>query len=195
MGTTMVLFDCDANALEAHFRKHLALYRSRGDDAENFDVLICAGVHCAAIYSPHLACPEGFLRPMGPQLAGLWMDVDYQKGMTWQLSCYTGFLHELSHDVNPWSHDLEYVYHQKSIDYRINKLERLLPQFKDAMRPYLLLWREPSNPNAPEALVARTGKAREGDHSEYGNPLQYIDFLDVFGIQREKPVKSIKVRL
>src|SRR5690606_6112547 len=102
-----VIFDCDHKRLEDHFRKHSALYTPRAVGAKEFEIAICAGTHCSAIYSLQSACPSSFLGPIGQQLAGIWLNVLYQDGDTWEFSCYTGFRHELSHNVFPWPYEPE----------------------------------------------------------------------------------------
>ncbi len=193
-----VIFDITADELHTHVKRHLAQYMPRPDGAREFDVNITAGQHCSAVWSYHRDCPEMLLYPIGHQLGNLWMDVRYQDGDSWDLSCYTAFHHELTHSINPWPYDPDFIYDaraEKAISYRIDKLCKLLPQFADVIRPYLLLWRYPSDGTNPIHLVDRKGKARETDRFEYGDAYQYHDFLSCFGIDWEKPMHKTEVRV
>jgi hypothetical protein len=196
--TVKVIFDVSADDLHAHFERHAALYVPRSKDADDFHVEIIAGQHCSAIWSNDQACPDMFLYPIGHQLAALWMDVRYQDGDAWDLSCYSAFKNELNHSVNPWAYDPEFRYDtraDKAIKYRIDKLCKLLPQFAAAIPPYMLLWRYPKDLTNPGKLVDRKGKARDNDRFEYGDAYQYHDFLSCFGINVDKPVHKIKVHI
>jgi hypothetical protein len=196
--TVKVVFDVSADELDAHVKRHAALYKPRPKGAEDFHVEITAGQHCSAVWSNDQACPDMFLFPIGHQLAALWMDVRYQDGDAWELSCYTAFRHELTHSVNPWPYDPDFTYDaraEKAISYRIDKLCNLLPQFADVVRPYMLLWRYPKDLKRSNELVDRKGKARDSDRSKYGDAYQYHDFLSCFGIDVERSSHKLEMRV
>lgn len=191
--TDYLVFDISAKDLKGQLERHAALYSKHPTLSEKFSVEIYDGQHCASMRDSTF-CPTGFLTPIGQQLASIWMEVRYQDGDTWDLTCYNGFEHELTHRVDPWVYDPEFRYNEKDIQRRIEKLCKLLPQFSDTIRPYLLLWEYP-DPNNPNQLIKRRGKARETDDFEYGDALQILDFLACFGIDAEKPLYEMEFNL
>lgn len=193
--TVKIVFGVSADQLRSQFERHQALYKSRSTGAKAFDVEIVEGQGCAAISSNSIHCPEMFLHPVGHQLSALWMDVRYQDGDAWDLSCYTAFQHELTHSVNPWPYHPEYIYDTKAIEHRINKLCRLLPTYADKLPAYMQLWRYPKNLKKPARLTDRAGKAHPSDRYEYGDAYQFYDFLGCFGIDLEQPTHTLAVSL
>ncbi len=196
--TVKIVFGVPADDLHDHVRRHIALYRPRSANTAHFEISILSGVHCSAVWSGNANCPAELLDPIGHQLARLWMDVRYQDGDSWDLSCYTGFEHELTHTVNPWPYDSEFTYDaaaQRAIDFRTDKLCRLLPEFAETIRPYLLLWRYPKDLTNPKSLVDRKGKAQETDEFCYGDADQFYDFLRCFAIDTAAPMHEIDVCL
>lgn len=184
--TVYVTFDVSADELHDQFLRHAALYRPRPEGAKEFEVLVLAGRHCSAVWSPGFGCPAAFLYPLGQQLGSHWMQASLIDSDTWTLSCFSGFKTELRHDVNPWAYDDSFVYdarEQLRIDARTRRLCELAPQFAEEIRPYLLLWSYPPDINRPDVLVEREGKARPTDRYEYGDGDQYYDFLSCFGFK------------
>lgn len=196
--TVKIIFSVDAEQLRAQFERHAALYKPRIGGTRTFDVEVVPGQSCAAIWSNHRHCPDMYLHPIGHQLGELWMDVRYQDGDSWDLSCHTGFQHELTHRVNPWPYNPEFVYDSQAvrgIEHRIAKLCRLLPEYADTLPPYMQLWRYPVDPNKPKRLLDRVGKAQASDRYGYGDAYQFFDFLRCFGIDLDQPAHTIEVCL
>lgn len=190
-----VLVNVSAEHLHEQFTKHLSLYRPHPETARKFSVEILAGTHCSAIWCNQVRFPQELLRPLGPQFAAVWMECRYQDGDSWDLTCYTGFEQELFHSVNPWAYEPDAEYHAEGIKFRIDRLCKLMPQFADAIRPYLLLWRYPPDPSKPKNLVDRKGKARPTDNFEYGDADQWYDFLNCFGLDVGKPQRQVAIRI
>ena len=177
--TYRIFRDLDAASLLGRVRKNLALYPHDGP-AATISVDLVEGDGCAALlFSGSLE--EQLFRPIGYQTGGVWMDVRYQDGDSWDLSLLMGFEQLANHSVNPWAYDESPNYNQKGIDYRIEKICSSWPRQGQRLRPYLLPWKYPKKILGIEKLVDREGKAMPQDRFVYGDAHQIYDFLAHFG--------------
>lgn len=177
--TYRVYRDLDINALQRRIDNHLSLYAAEGPAGMN-TASIVQGNGCAAIlFSDNI--DEQLFRPIGHQIGGIWMDVRYQNGDSWDLSVLNGFEQVANHKVNPWAYDDNAEYDQKGIDYRIEKICSSWPKQGKRLKPYLLTWKFPNTVLGISRLIDREGKASPEDHFNYGDAHQIYDFLAHFG--------------
>jgi hypothetical protein len=166
--------------LRRKVRGNLALY-DPGTVGRRLATQLVQGDGCSAIV---FGTPrhDAVFAPIGLQLGGVWMDVRYQDGDSWDLSAYEGAEHRVSHDVNPWAHERRVEYDQAAVDFRIRRVGELWPDQAGRIERYLLPWRFPQVSGGRTRLVRRTGKAYDTDDCGYGDADQVYDFVQAFGI-------------
>jgi hypothetical protein len=167
--------------LAAKVKANLAIY-DQGTQARKHFVQMFPGINCSALRMEYTTRQDEIFRVLGYQFGCVWMDVRYQDGDWWDVTVMEGPEHRCTHSVNPWTHEENYKYDQKVIDYRINKVCEFWPEFADRLRPYLLPWGMPVRKFGITRFVRRQGKAHESDRRGYGDAEQIYDFVRVFGI-------------
>lgn len=167
--------------LKRKVEANLALY-DRGTAGRRIALHLMQGRGCTAMVMDYLAGRPELLHTIGKQLGVVWMDVRYQDGDAWDLSIYDGDNHRCTHEVNPWAFEERYLYDQKLIDFRINRICECWPAKAARIRPYLLLWGKPVIRSGRRRIVRRKGKAHPEDRHEYGDADQIYDFVRCFGL-------------
>jgi len=176
--------DITLDQLKAKTEANLALYEPESNGAK-IRVTGFQGDGCSALRMGFRLHEEEILRPIGFQFGGIWMDVRYQDGDSWDLSLLEGAEQRTNHSVNPWAFDSDVEYSQRHVDHRINRVCTLWPHQGESLRPYLLPWRMPITEFGRTRFIPRKGKAYDADQYEYGDAYQIYDFVRRFGIQEE----------
>jgi hypothetical protein len=182
--------DITLEQLKAKTEANLALYEPDSKGAQ-VRVTGIQGDGCSALLMGFMLHEEQILRPIGFQFGGIWMDVRYQDGDTWDLSLMEGTEQRTNHSVNPWAYETHVEYNQEHIDYRINRVCEFWPLQGEVLRPYLLPWRVPTKSLARTRFTPRKGKAYETDKYGYGSADQIHDFIRRFGINEQSPTIEI----
>ena len=189
--TYRIFQNIDRDRLAEKVSDNLGLYEP-DTLGRQLQVTLWGGDNCAGMVLDGVRQDDLRLIQIGYQFGGIWMDVQWEDGDSWDLTIYREAEHQVSHSVNPWLHDEDPDLSRTN--YRINRVCELWPKHAARIDKYLLLWQELSMVGGEPKWSPRTGKAYPTDKFEYGDADQIHDFVGAFGIGDRASAIIVKAR-